>query len=278
MSGAATYVCGHSPAELARLQTQGAFFEPITRRMFDAAGIAPGMRVLDLGCGAGDVSLLAAELVGPGGRVVGIDRALQAIEVARARAESLGRRNVDFRHHDIETLKTDEIFDAVVGRFILMHQPKPASLLRAASRHLKPHGVVAMIESQMQAMRTGAHSYPTSLTYERIMHWMLEVLEAAGAHSDMGLRLHETFIEAGLPPPTMSMEARVEGGPDALIYRYTIESLRSMLPTAERLGIASMTAAEVAALEARLREEAISRGGVLTSPILVGAWCRSASR
>jgi ubiquinone/menaquinone biosynthesis C-methylase UbiE len=47
---------------------------PITERLLRSAGIEPGMRVLDIGCGAGDVSMLAAELVGSTGSVVGIDR------------------------------------------------------------------------------------------------------------------------------------------------------------------------------------------------------------
>src|SRR6185436_5750570 len=113
--GPVAYVCGHSSRELSRLQLQGAFFEPITRRVFEAAGIARGMRVLDIGCGAGDVSLLAADLVGPEGLVVGIDRASAAIEVACARAESAARRNVEFRQHDVESLPDGAAFDAVVG-------------------------------------------------------------------------------------------------------------------------------------------------------------------
>jgi cyclopropane fatty-acyl-phospholipid synthase-like methyltransferase len=57
--------------EVARLEAQGAATAPATRMIFAEAGIRPGMRVLDLGCGAGDVSFVAAALVGPGGSVVG---------------------------------------------------------------------------------------------------------------------------------------------------------------------------------------------------------------
>ena len=67
------YVLGHSEHELARLSRQGQMFFPFTRQLFDRAGIGPGMHVLDEGSGAGDVSLLVAELVGPEGRVVGVD-------------------------------------------------------------------------------------------------------------------------------------------------------------------------------------------------------------
>src|SRR5690554_3222064 len=73
--GAVPYVLGHSEQELARLEKQGELFGAETRQVLVRAGLAPGMRVLDVGCGAGDVSLIAAELVGPAGTVIGIDRA-----------------------------------------------------------------------------------------------------------------------------------------------------------------------------------------------------------
>jgi len=65
------YVLGHSEPEIRRLQTQAAILRPISERLLQSAGIRPGMRVLDLGTGAGDVAMLAAELVGPLGCVVG---------------------------------------------------------------------------------------------------------------------------------------------------------------------------------------------------------------
>ena len=58
------YVLGHSDRELDRLTTQARMFEPFTRQLLLQAGICPGMRVLDVGCGSGDVSFLAAGLVG----------------------------------------------------------------------------------------------------------------------------------------------------------------------------------------------------------------------
>ena len=58
------YLLGHDPDELRRLNAQARVIDPITRRFFQAAGIGPGMRVLDVGSGAGDVAFLAAEIVG----------------------------------------------------------------------------------------------------------------------------------------------------------------------------------------------------------------------
>jgi ubiquinone/menaquinone biosynthesis C-methylase UbiE len=84
------YALGHSDPEIERLQIQAKCLEGVTRRLVFDSGIRRGMRVLDLGCGVGDVSMLIAETVGPTGAVVGIDREQRAIETARARAEERG--------------------------------------------------------------------------------------------------------------------------------------------------------------------------------------------
>jgi cyclopropane fatty-acyl-phospholipid synthase-like methyltransferase len=87
-----TYVLGRSEVETTRLAQQAELFEPSMRRLFTEAGITTGMTVLDLGSGTGDVAMLAAELVGPTGRVVGVDSNAAIISTARARAGPLACR------------------------------------------------------------------------------------------------------------------------------------------------------------------------------------------
>src|SRR5215471_4837868 len=79
-----------SDDERKRLIAQGELVAPLTRRLFETAGIAAGMRVLDIGSGSGDVALLAAQLVGPTGHVTGIDRDTAQVEFAAQRAKALG--------------------------------------------------------------------------------------------------------------------------------------------------------------------------------------------
>lgn len=268
------YVCGHSTGELERLEIQGAFYQDITREVFRKVGLSPGMRVLDIGCGAGDVSLLAGELVGVSGSVLGVDHAPEAIAAATERARARALKQVAFQLSGIEELVLDAPVDALVGRFVLMHQADPARTLRRAARHVRPGGIVAMMESHLTASVPGVHSTPHSPTYHRILTWMIEIIGRAGAHPDMGLKLRQTFVGAGLPPPELWLQARVEGGLDAAIYRYMVESLRSMLPLAQRFGIATVSADQLGQLEERLREEVMASGGVITSPVVVGAWCR----
>jgi SAM-dependent methyltransferase len=66
---AVPYMLDNTPAERVRLSRNAVGLRPISERLFRAAGIGPGMSVLDVGCGNGDVSLLAAELVSSSGRV-----------------------------------------------------------------------------------------------------------------------------------------------------------------------------------------------------------------
>src|SRR5437867_11056695 len=100
----ATYVLGHSAEETRRLQRQAQVYGPSSRRLFVEAGITNGMRVLDVGSGAGDVALLVADLVGPQGRVVGVDTNAVILDTARERAHAAGLTNVSFIEGDIRTV------------------------------------------------------------------------------------------------------------------------------------------------------------------------------
>ena len=84
------YVLGSAPRELERLILQAEIIRPITERHLRQAGLKPGMRVLDLGRGVGDVSLLAAGMVGPFGSVVGVDQSPEAIALAKGRTRYKG--------------------------------------------------------------------------------------------------------------------------------------------------------------------------------------------
>jgi len=86
------------------------------------------------------VALLAADLVGSKGRVVGVDRNGAGLEIARARAKSAGLSHLMFREGNLADIGSDEKFDAVVGRLVLMYQPDPAATLRQLASHLKPGG------------------------------------------------------------------------------------------------------------------------------------------
>jgi ubiquinone/menaquinone biosynthesis C-methylase UbiE len=114
------YAMGRTEAETERLIRQSGLYAPFTRRLFERAGLGPGMRVLDVGTGAGDVALIAAEMVGASGGVVGVDRNPEVLETARARALGAGLTNATFVEGDAGELRLGGGFDAAVGRLVLL--------------------------------------------------------------------------------------------------------------------------------------------------------------
>jgi ubiquinone/menaquinone biosynthesis C-methylase UbiE len=133
------YVLGNSAQEQQRLKLQGKFLEKWTEQFLLSAGIEPGMSVLDIGCGMGDVSLLAAKLVGTTGHVTAIDRDLVVIEKARERVREEGRgANIEFIHAELLNFHAEGRFDAVVGRYVLFFQPDPVAAIAPRSKTSSP--------------------------------------------------------------------------------------------------------------------------------------------
>ena len=185
MQKSASYVLGHTDQELERLVTQARLIDPITRRFFLGAGLAPGMRVLDVGSGAGDVSFLLAELIGATGDVVGVDHSPIAIRTANARKASRALANVSFVEGDPAELKFERPFDAVAGRYVLMFHPDPAAMLHRLATHLRPGGILVFHEPDWD----GARSRPPVPTYDRLCQWLVKTFVQSGADPHMGAKL-----------------------------------------------------------------------------------------
>jgi 2-polyprenyl-3-methyl-5-hydroxy-6-metoxy-1,4-benzoquinol methylase len=264
------YVLGHSAEELNRLIDQARLFGELTEDVFVRAGIGPGMRILDVGCGAGDVSFLLARLVGPSGAIVGVDRSEDAVATATARAQAMGLAQVGFSQGEIDDISLDQPVDAAVGRFVLMYSPEPSITLRRVAANVRPGGIVVFQEMNVAE----ATSFPQVELFEQSMRWIVETLDREKAKNLMGLELYRTFIEAGLPPPQMIMGARVEGSSDSLGYQIVAQVVKSLLPVMEKLGIAKEKEVQIDTLAQRLRDEVVSQDAVIVLPPLVGAWTR----
>jgi SAM-dependent methyltransferase len=180
-------------AEDERLVAQGVLFDPLTRRLLQQAGLAPGMRVLDLGSGAGNVARLAAGLVRPRGSVVGIERDPAAVALAQRRTDAA---NVEFRVGDVQTLEgVDDGFDAVVGRLVLMYLPDPIAALRRAATRARPGGLICLHEADLSYLWAN----PQAPLWAQVRGWLVEALDKAGVASRMGPSLFTTFRAARLP-------------------------------------------------------------------------------
>src|SRR5262245_7626689 len=138
MNGTPVYILGHADLEIKRLQLQAEIIAGVTRRLIRESGIGPGMRVLDIGCGVGDVSMLLAEAVGETGTVLGFDSEPRAIDVARARALVAGYRNIEFLVASDDAFPDRPLFDAAIGRYILHHLADPVAAIRRAAAAVRP--------------------------------------------------------------------------------------------------------------------------------------------
>ena len=172
------YALGYSDDEFRRLERQGDYYRDLTKDVLVRAGMGPGMRVLDVGCGVGDVALIAAGLVGQG-EVVGVDRSPEAMATAARRVEEAGRDGVvRFAAADLATYAPEP----VIGRFILMYMPDPAATLRRYAGCLRPGGVVAFHEMAMGPAR----SVPEGPLFRESMRWIMETFVRAGFETRHG--------------------------------------------------------------------------------------------
>jgi SAM-dependent methyltransferase len=264
------YALGHSSRELDRLSFQGTVLAPYTRQLLTEAGLRAGMRVLDVGCGSGDVSFLAADLVSSNGYVLGVDRSSEAVERAKTRAMQSDIRNAGFEVGDPASMHFDRPFDAIVGRFVLMYQDDPAASLRNMMRYLREGGVVAFHELDSTVCR----SWPSVPIFDEAARWLAEGLRSSGARPELGLELHSLFLDCGLSAPQMRMDAIVSGEGDSPVYKLVAEAVRSLAPTLEKLNIASASQIKINSLADRMRNEVVAKRGVAMSYGLVGAWSR----
>jgi SAM-dependent methyltransferase len=261
------YSLGSTDAEHERLIWQASRLAPLTERLFREAGIGPGQRVLDLGSGVGDVGMLVAQLVGPSGEVVGVERDTHSIARARARVAEAGLRNVSFTESDVNQLANDKPFDAAVGRFILEFLPDPLAALRSVSRLLRPGGILAFHEPcYAPFLLLSAHLRLWSASVSLIHQTLLR----SGANTEIGLDLHRVFLDAGLPAPAMRMEILLGSDPD--FTRWTYDLLCSLRPQIQQQNLSLDPLGDFATLRERLQAEVAAAKTVVPFVALVGTW------
>ena len=275
-----SYPLGYSAAEARRLEVQARYLEDLTADVFRRAGITPGMHILDIGCGVGDVSLLAARMVGMTGSVLGIDRHIASVEIARRRVASLGVKNVRFESADLnsvdERLGATSRWQSSADSSCYCYQPEPSvkpqlygDYENLALGGLQRYGIVAFQEIDIDMAQV-----PPSELFNSMRSWIIASLQAGGANPNMGSNLLRTFLAAGLPRPMMIAATRVESGPDSLIYEHHAQIVRSLLPLAKRAGVTVPEEIAVEALADRFREDAVANERATFESRMVGAWTR----
>lgn len=259
------YALGSADAEHERLIRQAAWLALYTERCFREAGIGIGQRVLDSGSGVGDVALLLARLVGPTGEVIGVERDLRSISRARTRIEEAGLHNVQFIESDVAQVRSDKLFDAVVGRYILMFLPDPASVLRSLSQLVRPGGVLVFQEASYSSFLSAARPLPLWSAGALLLG---EVFRRCGTNTEMAPLLPGVFRDAGLPVPSMRTDLLLGA------EEWMADVLRSLYPEFVRFDLPLDSLGDFNTLSERLRAEVAASKATTPLPTLVSAWSR----
>jgi ubiquinone/menaquinone biosynthesis C-methylase UbiE len=229
------------------------------------------MHVLELGCGVGEVSLIAARLVGPYGSFHGLDLDPVALEIARRRVQSAGHKHVCFELVDVKDFRPSRTYDAVIGRHILIHTPDAADILRRAVSMVHTGGVIAFQEFDFSSFTRG---YPEMPLMFHMQGLICEFYRRAVPCASMGTQLPTQMQDAGLGALECRAESSMDGGPHSPLYKWVAETIRSLLPRMEELGMTTAATIDIDTLEERLRQEALETRGFAVVGPMIGAFGR----
>jgi len=262
------YVLGSDPHELERLDRQAAMIERPTRTILQAAGLAAGQHVLDLGTGLGHVARIAGQLVGPEGSVVGLDGARDALAVARERVGAAGEHHVSFVEGDVRTFRAPQPLDAIAGRLILFHLADPAGVVRHHLANLRAGGTFVAIDFDLG----GCRAEPDVPLVAEALRWVVSAFSAAGAAPRIGARLGPILRDAGLRNvTTLGMQGYVQPG-DPAAGRLLGGVVRSLAPAIVSHGFATPEQMDLDTLDDRINQALAAADSVLLPPLVVGAW------
>ena len=186
-------------AEMNRLQCQAEELSPLVFESIEKCGISEGMRVVDVGCGTGQVSFLISKTVGPRGAVIGIDVNTTAIELCRNIATTEGVKNVSFivgnacdMSHDLP----DNSIDISYSRFLLTHLEDPLAAIREMIRITKRKGIIMIEDCDL----THWIVEPDDRSVNQLWRWYSNIIMKNGGDPTLGRKLYRMFIDQGLNP------------------------------------------------------------------------------
>lgn len=189
------YVLGTHDEEIARLALQHRVWRPRALDAWRRAGFTVGQTILDVGCGPGDASLDLAEIVGPSGRVVALDRSRRFLDALEAAQRQRGLANITAHEIDLdEDALPPGQADAAWSRWVFAFMKRPRALLERVAGLLKPGGTLVLHEYIHYATW---RMTPRSEAFEEFVRAVIERWRASGGEPDVGLDLPRWLEELG---------------------------------------------------------------------------------
>jgi 2-polyprenyl-3-methyl-5-hydroxy-6-metoxy-1,4-benzoquinol methylase len=259
-----SYIIRGGVAGRERLRILSRVMRPTSLALLARAGLQAGMKVLEIGCGGGDLAFDIARIVGSAGRVLGTDIDQTKLDLAAREAAEHHLTNIDFQLADIAESAPPGNFDLVHTRFVLTHLAEPARALKHIRAPLRPGGIVVLEDIDF----SGYFCYPDCAALWRYVQLYTETTRRRGVDANIGRRLPSLLAEAGfeniqvnvVQPAGLAREVK-------LISPLTMESIADAV-VAEGLA----TAAEIERIVADLYDFANTPGTLGSTPRIFEAW------
>jgi ubiquinone/menaquinone biosynthesis C-methylase UbiE len=206
-----------------RLNVLSGAMQQSTLKLLLEKGLSAGMNVLDAGCGGGNVSLMMAELVGPAGKITGID--LDAEILALAERDRVEQRveNLQYVHRGIYDAGFLKEFDFVYARFLLSHLNDPLKAVAQMRVAARPGGKVVVEDLQF----SGHFSWPENAAFKRYLELYTRTVEQKGGNAELGPQIPGIFRDAGLQDVGFDIiQPAFEDGPGKQMGYITLEKIK----------------------------------------------------
>jgi SAM-dependent methyltransferase len=237
------YILEGGDEELRRLLSVSEVTAGAARRAFSRAGVSPGWAAIDCGCGPLGALAVLAEMVGPGGRVVGVDASELAVTQARSAVAALQLDNTEVIAGDIHHLDPAELggpFDLAFTRLFLMHQADPVRTLSAIARLVRPGGWIIVHEPLRDPPPRSHPQLEALAVYWGMLH---SLLEQVGVPRGTVESLPRAARAAGLE--TASADGFFILGEPELGFENHASTLAAVKQAAVQCGIAAQTVEDV---------------------------------
>src|SRR5258707_6401644 len=151
---------------------------------------------------------------------------MEGIAIAKQRASAFPDIDVRFEVGDLDAYEPRQMFDALVGRFVLAYLKEPSAALRRLAKYVRPGGIVAMVEFDVRVMCVSPHSP----LHQQVIDWIVGAFEGSGVSPSLGSDIAKVFDDAGLPWPSVKSVQYAAAGPDGPLLYYC-DLLRTCIPT-----------------------------------------------
>jgi ubiquinone/menaquinone biosynthesis C-methylase UbiE len=237
-----------------------------TSALFERVGLGPGARCIDLGCGGGEVSFEIARLVGPDGRVTGVDMDEVKLSLARQAAVERGLANVEFRRLNVNDWSEASAYDVVYCRTLLHHLSHPTELLRRMWAAVRPGGAIVVEDADFD----GWFCHPANEGFDFFLRAYSQVIARCGGDHAVGRKLYAYFLKAGIPDPDVHLVQRIHLADEGKTL-----ALSTLEATADAIlaeGVATVD--EVTAAVASLAQFTSDAGTLIGGPRIFQLWSR----